>query len=45
MKLKERLKLRKNMKPKKNNITTMEQFKDKHYGKHGTEKRDKPEAG
>jgi len=33
------------MKPKKNNMTTMEQFKDKHYGKRGTEKRDKLEAG
>lgn len=33
------------MKPKKNNITTLEQFKDKHYGKRGTEKRDKLDAG
>jgi hypothetical protein len=24
---------------------TLEQFKDKHYGKKGTEKRDKMEAG
>jgi len=33
------------MKTKKNNITTLEQFKDKHYGKRGTSKRDKLEAG
>jgi DNA-binding XRE family transcriptional regulator len=33
------------MKTKKNNIITLEQFKDKHYGKRGTPKRDKLEAG
>ena len=33
------------MKPKKNNIISLEQFKDKHYGKRGTVKRDKLEAG
>ncbi len=30
---------------KKNNILTLEQFKDKHYGKLGTAKRDELEAG
>ena len=30
---------------KKNNITTLEQFKDKNYGKLGTAKRDELEAG
>ena len=30
---------------KKNNILTLEQFKDKHYGKRGTAKREKLEAG
>ena len=30
---------------KKNNIITLEQFKDKNYGKRGTTKRDKLEAG
>lgn len=33
------------MKMKKNNILTLEQFKDKHYGKLGTAKRDELEAG
>ena len=33
------------MKVKKNNTVTLSQFKDKHYGKRGTEKRDKLEAG
>jgi ribosome-binding protein aMBF1 (putative translation factor) len=33
------------MKTKKNNITTLEQFKDKHYGKRGTPKREALEAG
>jgi len=33
------------MKVKKNNLVTLEQFKDKHYGKKGTAKRDKLEAG
>ena len=33
------------MKMKKSNIITLEQFKDKHYGKLGTAKRDKLEAG
>jgi len=30
---------------KKNNILTLEQFKDNHYGKRGTAKRDELEAG
>ena len=33
------------MKTKKNNIVTLDQFKDKHYGKTGTAKRAKLEAG
>ena len=33
------------MKMKKNKILTLEQFKDKNYGKRGTAKRDKLEAG
>jgi ribosome-binding protein aMBF1 (putative translation factor) len=33
------------MKTKKSNIMTLEQFKDKHYGKPGTEKRDRLEEG
>jgi DNA-binding XRE family transcriptional regulator len=33
------------MKTKKNNITTLEQFKTKHYGKRGTAKRNELEAG
>jgi DNA-binding XRE family transcriptional regulator len=33
------------MKMKKNNIITLEQFKDKHYGVRGTTKRDELEAG
>lgn len=33
------------MKKKTNNILTLEQFKDKNYGKRGTAKRDKLEAG
>ena len=33
------------MKPKKNNITSLDEFKDKHYGKQGTKKRDELEAG
>ncbi len=33
------------MKTKKNNTVTLEQFKDKNYGKRGTEKRDQLEAG
>jgi len=33
------------MKTKKNNITTLEQFKDKNYGERGTKKRDDLEAG
>jgi ribosome-binding protein aMBF1 (putative translation factor) len=44
-KLKKHLKLRKNMKTKKRNIMTLEQFKDKHYGVRGTSKRDQLEAG
>ncbi len=33
------------MKTKKNSIMTLEQFKDKHYGKTGSVKRDKLEKG
>lgn len=33
------------MKPKKANVTTLEQFKDKHYGKPGTAKRNALEPG
>lgn len=33
------------MKTKRNNTITLDQFKDKHYGKHGTVKRDQLEAG
>jgi ribosome-binding protein aMBF1 (putative translation factor) len=33
------------MKVKKNNILTLEQFKDKNYGKRGSVKRDKLEDG
>ena len=33
------------MNMKKNNILTLEQFKDKHYGKRGSAKRDELEAG
>ena len=33
------------MKTKKNNITTLDDFKEKHYGKRGTKKRDELEAG
>lgn len=33
------------MKTKKDNIRTLEQFKEIHYGKHGTAKRDELEAG
>lgn len=33
------------MKTKKNNFTTLEQFKDQHYGQRGTAKREALEAG
>src|SRR5260221_13966207 len=33
------------MKMRKNNLVTLDQFKDKHYGKPGTAKRDKLDAG
>ncbi len=33
------------MKTKKNNTASLDNFKDKHYGKPGTEKRDQLEAG
>lgn len=33
------------MKEKKSNIMTLDQFKDKHYGKRGTAKREELEAG
>jgi ribosome-binding protein aMBF1 (putative translation factor) len=33
------------MKMKKDNILTLEQFKDRHYGKRGTKKREKLEEG
>ena len=33
------------MKTKKDNMVTLDQFKDKHYGKRGTAKRNQLEAG
>jgi DNA-binding XRE family transcriptional regulator len=33
------------MKTKKSNVMSLEQFKDKHYGKQGTKKRDVLDAG
>ena len=33
------------MKEKKNNLMTLEQFKDKHYGKPGTKRREELEEG
>jgi DNA-binding XRE family transcriptional regulator len=33
------------MKAKNNNLTTLEEFKEKNYGKRGTSKRDELEAG
>lgn len=33
------------MKTKKSNILTLDQFKDKHYGERGIEKRDELESG
>ena len=33
------------MKTKKDNTTSLDNFKNKHYGKPGTEKRDQLEAG
>lgn len=33
------------MKTKRNNLVTLDQFKEKHYGKKGTIKRDRLEAG
>lgn len=33
------------MKAKKSNVKTLDQFKEEHYGKRGTAKRDKLEAG
>ena len=33
------------MKTKESNIVTLDQFKEKHYGKRGTAKRDELEAG
>ena len=33
------------MKTKNNNLTTLEEFKEKNYGKKGTRKRDELEAG
>ena len=33
------------MKTKNKNLTTLEEFKEKNYGKRGTEKRDELEAG
>ena len=33
------------MKTTKGNVMTLSQFKDKHYGEHGTAKRDELEAG
>jgi DNA-binding Xre family transcriptional regulator len=39
------IKLNKSMKVRKSNITTLDQFKDKHFGKPGTEMRDQLEEG
>jgi len=39
------LKVKEGMNMKKNNILTLEQFKDKHYGKHDSVKRDELVAG
>jgi len=33
------------MKTKNNNLTTLEEFKEKNYGKYGTKERDELEAG
>lgn len=33
------------MKTKSNNLMTLEEFKEKNYGKHGTKERDELEAG
>ena len=33
------------MKTRKSNVLTLEQFKNKHYGERGTEKRDELESG
>ncbi len=33
------------MKTKKSNITTLDEFKEQHYGKRGTKKRDELESG
>ncbi|MEX2231179.1 MAG: helix-turn-helix transcriptional regulator [Cyclobacteriaceae bacterium] len=33
------------MKTKKSNVVTLDQFKEKHYGKRGTSRREKLEAG
>lgn len=33
------------MKTKENNLTTLNEFKDKHYGKPGSKKRDELDAG
>ncbi|SRR5258706_11965176 len=33
------------MKTKRNSLVTLDQFKEKHYGKKGTKKRDRLEAG
>src|SRR5438067_12685879 len=44
-KLKKQKKLKRNIMPTKNKIRTLEQFKEQHYGKKGTPKRDKLEKG
>src|SRR6478736_3897307 len=44
-KLKEQLKSKTNMKAKNDNIKTLDQFKDQHYGKVGTAERDELESG
>jgi ribosome-binding protein aMBF1 (putative translation factor) len=43
--LKELKKLRKNMKRRKSNMMSLDQFKDKHYGRRGVAKREALETG
>ena len=43
--LKWHLKLKQNMKAKNKNLMTLEEFKEKNYGKRGTKERDELEAG
>jgi DNA-binding XRE family transcriptional regulator len=44
-KLKWHLKLKQNMKTKSKNVLTLEEFKEKNYGKRGTKERDELEVG